>query len=100
MTRSAKAFVRFFKSTSFLSDSLPILSPLPFHPSSFTLHPSEQLPLPGRLDQPILLVEDALHELLLFFTVRKDLADRLGDEPEGMVIGVATPIEELRHALW
>ena len=60
---------------------------------------SEQLSLPGRLDQPIFLVEETLHQLLLLVAIREDFADRLSDKPERVVIGVTTPIEELCHPL-
>src|SRR5271166_2777315 len=58
---------------------------------------SEQLALPGRLDQPFFLVEETLHQLLLLVAIQEDLADRLGDEPERVVIGVTTAIEKLCH---
>jgi len=44
-------------------------------------------------------VEETLHQLLLLVAIREDLADSLSDEPQGVVINVTTPIEELCHPL-
>jgi hypothetical protein len=46
--------------------------------------------LPDRVDQIGLPVEEALHDLLFLFAVRQDLADGLGDEPQGVVF--ASPV--------
>src|SRR5208337_3749491 len=58
---------------------------------------SEQSAL--RLEQLLFLVEETLHQLLLLVAIREDFADRLSYEPERVVIGVTTPIEELCHPL-
>ena len=60
---------------------------------------SEQPLLPRRLFQSLFLVEEALHELLFLVAVREDFANGLGNQPEGVVVGVAAATEELRHSL-
>src|SRR4051794_7943658 len=54
---------------------------------------------PLRLVQLLLLVEQSLHQLLLLVAVGQNLADGLGDEPEGRVLGLAAAGQELGHAL-
>ena len=71
-----------------------IRSPLPCHPW-FSKQPS----LPIHPFQLLLLVQEALHQLLFFFAIGEDFADGLGDEPEGGVLGLAASSDEFRHAL-
>src|SRR5208337_4502351 len=68
-------------------------------PCFYESEESEQLSLPSRLGQSLLLVEETLHELLLLVAIREDLAHRLSDQPERVVVGVTTSIEELCHPL-